>query len=243
MRKILPLVIIIFLIGINKGICSKIIDSNDLFLNIDSPEEIIETYGFTVTIMTNETPVEDVIVILMDNIRRFKEPFIIEKTDSLGQVQFTAPQIIYSRYNKTYSIFASKVGYITNEKIITVINIPNLLIKEEIKSGYKKDEIVTITIIDNSSKSITGATIRLEDNTYYSGDNGKVTLTMPSYNGYYKLIITKEGYANYLTDIRVNEPYLDYSPLIGFLCAVFGFVAFIVILIIVIFLIYRERKK
>jgi hypothetical protein len=212
-------------------------------LYIEIPEEIVETNVFTVTILANETPVKDVIVMWMNKNRQFED---FKITDRYGKVQFTAPSIIYYPKNITYSIFATKVGYIANEKNITVINIPNLFIKEEIKTKYKQDEIVTFTIVDKSSKPIENAILQLEDspsNTCYSDKNGKVTVTTPAEDGLYKLKITKEGYANYLADVIVDEPYLDYSPLIGFLCLLFAVVASVVILSIGILINKKARKK
>lgn len=228
-------IVILFLFMSFQIAHSETIDSNDLFLYIESPEEVIETHIFIVTILANETPIKDVKVILRKgNSWQFKN---IEITDSNGKVQFTAPSIIYGSTNRIYSILAMKVGYITNEKNITVINVPNLLIREEIKSKYNKNEIIAITIIDNSSKPIANATIQFEDNTYYSDDNGKVTLTMPPYNGEYKLKITKEGYANHLVIISVYEPYLSPGPMMGFICLL-SIVVFIIILVVV--LIYKK---
>lgn len=225
--------VILFLFMLNFQIaCSETIDSNDLTLYIESPEEIVEANVFTVTILANETPVKDVVVILMDNNRQFEDQQNVEITNIYGKVQFTAPSLIYDPSDKTYSIVAIKVGYITNEKNITVINIPNLLIKEEIKTKYKRDEIVTITVIDNASKPVENATIQFEDNTYYSDDNGKVILITPSHNGLYKLKITKEGYANYLVNIIVNEPKLHYGPMIAFLSVLGMCIVFIVLIIV-----------
>ena len=178
----------------------------------------------------------------MDSRWRFKDSISIETTNSFGQAQFTAPSIIHSRYNKTYTIYATKVGYITNEKNITIVNIPNLLIKEEIRSEYKRDERVTFTVIDNSSKPIANATIKFNDSTYYSDEKGKVTITIPPEYGMYTLIITKEGYATYIVDIS-TEVYKDYSILLGFICYAVFFVAIIVVVIIIILLLYKDRER
>lgn len=124
----------LFIILTSQMVCSEPIDNNDLMLNIESPEEIVETNVFTVTILANETPVEDVLVILIDNIRQYRDEYYIHRTDSYGKAQFIAPSLIDWNVNRTYSIFAMKVGYISNEKNITIIDIPNIQIKEEIRT-------------------------------------------------------------------------------------------------------------
>ena len=233
----------LFIMWASQIVCSEPIDNNDLILDIESPEEIVETNIFTVTILANETPVEDVIVIFIDNIRLYRKEYYIERTDSYGKVQFTAPSLTQGTIDRTYTLFAMKVGFIANEKNITIKNIPNLQIKEEIKTKYNHDEIVTITVIDYSSKPVVNATIEFEDNLYYSDDNGKVSLTMPSYNGKYELKIVKEGYANVVYDIYINELYQDFSPMIGFIFILLLFIALIIFLIIIFAITLKKKFK
>lgn len=243
---VIPVIIalqFLFIILTSNIVCSEPIGNNDLMLNIESPEEIVETNVFTVTILANETPVEDVIVILMDNNRQFEDQQYIDITDINGKVEFSAPSLIHFPMNKTYSIVAIKVGYITNEKNITIINIPNLLIEEEIKTTYKFREIFTYTVIDDSSEPIENATIEFQDAIFYSDNNGKFILNTGYHIGPYQLKITKEGYANLLIDIIVQDHYQDPGPMIGFIFLLGIFIAFIVILVIFIVIVLNKRFR
>ncbi len=233
----------LFIMWTSQIVCSEAIENNDLMLNIESPGEIIETNVFTVTILANETPVEDVTVILLDKEKAFGSQEYIEYTDHNGEVQFTAPSLIYYPLNKTFSIVAIKVGYITNDKNITIINIPTILNKEEIKTTYKFREIFTLTVIDDSSEPIENATIEFQGAIFHSDNNGKITLNTGRNIGHYELKIMKEGYANYEYDIIIYDQVLQPGPMIGFMFLLGIIISSIVILIIFIAIVLIKKFR
>jgi len=148
-----------------------------------SKSPIYEAETLTITITSGESAVKDVDV-----------TFGIEsaKTGTDGKVTFTVPDPGVD--SAIYEISASKVGYITATKSITVINKWDITIvgpSGKIEQGKK----YTFTIIAKGSP-LAGAIITFNGKTYTSGGDGKISLTMPDKIGDYTISAT---FPNYLT--------------------------------------------
>jgi hypothetical protein len=131
-----------------------------------SKSPIWEEETLTVTITSDDVPVEDVDV-------EFAE--VTKKTDDQGMVTFTVPDPGVD--SAIYTITAEKAGYRDEDKTITVIKIWEVTILGP-KQMPSPGEQFTITILAKGSP-LAGATVTFDGETYTSGGDGKMTLTAP----------------------------------------------------------------
>jgi len=146
-----------------------------------SKSPIYEQDTLTVTITSGATLVEDADV-----------TFGIEtkKTGSDGKASFTVPDPGVD--SAIYEISASKVGYITETKSITVINKWDITIvgpSGKIEKGKK----YTFSIIAKG-QALAGATVTINGKTYTSDGEGKVAVTIPDKTGDYTITATFPNY-------------------------------------------------
>jgi hypothetical protein len=147
---------------------------------------------FTVTVTSNDVAVAGVDV-------EFAGTTV--KTDATGKATFTAPDPGVE--SVVYTITAEKIGYITEEKSITVIKI-YIISAITPSTPPKAGEEFTITIIAKGMP-LAGATVTFNGKTTMSSGDGKLTLTAPSSAGDYALTASYEGYGAYSTTITIGE--------------------------------------
>jgi hypothetical protein len=150
-------------------------------LYLDTDTQTNEQESFTVTVRNNSATgaVIEGATVLFNR--------VTQTTDSSGQATFTAPSITA---NKDIVTTAIKDGYADDSAVVTVVNVPKLVIvppSGEITTTSSFD----ITIADDAGSSIVGATVTFNGNTYTSGAQGLVTLTAPETEGTYTITATK----------------------------------------------------
>jgi hypothetical protein len=212
-------------------------------LELIIPTELNENEKFTITVISNGTAVENVMVIYNNSISER-----IYETDSSGEITVYTPEITSNNEMITLNIFAAKKGYFANETIINITNLPNLFFKGK-RSQFEPNESILITILDNFGNPVENVKIEITDYTnvimtYYTDTDGKVTIVAPDKDyiqGYYQIIASKDGYSIADKSIEVFTPHYDFSVFI--VAVLFPLISFITIAFILILVVYPYMKK
>jgi hypothetical protein len=146
-----------------------------------SKAPIYESETLTVTVTSGTVPVEDVDVTF---------GIATTKTGSDGKATFTVPDPGVE--SAIYEVSASKTGYITASKSLTVINKWDITVvgpSGKIEQGKK----YTFTIIAKG-QPLAGAMVTFNGKTYTSDGTGKISLTIPDKTGDYTVTATFPNY-------------------------------------------------
>jgi len=220
-------------------------------LELIIPTDLNENEEFTITVTSNGTSVKDAIVIYNDSVSER-----IYQTDSAGEITIFTPEISSDDGIISLNIFVAKNGFIANETIINITNLPNLFFKgkENSYDEYQAEpnESILITIIDAFETPVDNVQIEITDYyntimTYYTDSNGEVSFNVPDPeygDGEYQIIASKTGYSMTEKYLRVYTPYADYS-LIGIfvICPIIFFIIIAIIIIVIIYLFMKKKNN
>lgn len=159
-------------------------------LQISAPATVIEGQQFTVIVRSNGTPVMDATVIFIDH------PYV---TGYNGSVILTAPSVTN---NTIYPINASKPGYTSTVKMITVTNIMNNLVIDAPSSVYEGDTF-NVHVSDEEGHPINHAAVIFWNQTYYTF-NGSAFLTAPLVEETVKTTIHVSAWEYYPATVNIS---------------------------------------
>jgi len=207
-------------------------------LEIITPQEITEGENFNVTILANGTTVGYVTIIYNNS-----ENEIITETNNQGNIILTAPTSLLNNENIPITISATKTGYYSDEIIINITNLPNLIIHKQ-RSWVESGKQYIISVTDNLGSPIKDAQVAFYDGSiYYTDDNGNVTITAPDTRNSeerWEISVSKVGYASGKDYIYIRYSSADYSLIFFILCP---FILLIVAIIIVLFIILHDKNQ
>ena len=202
------LILIIVLISVFYPVVSNV-QAEDDQLYIIAPTEINEGEQFEVTITDQASNlINNAQVVFSSTV----DDIEIYYTNSTGKVLITAPNV---EQDKIYNISSKKVGYLSSNEVITILNNETVELDQLIISG--PDQVnegenfqVTITIYDpmgEVSIPINQATVIFNDNYYITNSEGKATLKAPSVDQdtTYMIYVSKLDYEEGSSSIIVRE--------------------------------------
>jgi len=240
------LLLLVFLLP--KGIC-QVANGDSKTLEIALPQNMIEYEEVNITIISNGTPIPDAIVLIKNQESNYFSTNNIKKTDDNGIIAYKSPEI-YSEAKSYFTIIVAKVGYITNETIIHITNLPNLHINFY-PYGLKENDIFTATVKDDSQNLINNAEVSLWNENFtimytknYTDENGEATFRVPPKQEEIMLKSTKTGYVYGQSSIFVSSPEplinIDFNVLSFYL---FFFTIFVVIPVAIFYLIFKNKSE
>jgi hypothetical protein len=202
-------------------------------LTIVAPSQVNETESFDVMVLSNGIPVENA------NVTFYEQS---KKTNSSGMVRFAAPSVLPDT-NNTYNITVSKVGYISNQTSIKILNIPQLYLHVlGTLDGRVFTKLIYVTVIDDSGNLIENATITLNNESYTTDKYGNVTIITPNFKTQMSILIfvQKIGYKSDSSLITIYPMDQDVFP--DVICyTIFLFI--IIIIILFIWFVIKKGKK
>lgn len=220
-------------------ITSTIVSSSEeKQLLIDVLGEVPEEEDFLVSVYTLEEGYLTGVEIEFDN-----EIYSITMEIENGEISIPAPQVIKDSY---FTITATKNGYLTGNKVITIQNILSKLIINLDEFTVNTNEWFSLKVTDEKGKSLSGVTVGIqsvigdefEDTT---NDDGRARLLAPKDKDKIIVKAQKIGYTDASTELWINaEPGLletiQKNPVTPILIAV-------VLLILAIVLVnYRQKR-
>ena len=161
-------------------------------LSITAPTSVYENTEFQITVTSEDAVVEDVTVTFLGN---------VYTTDENGMATLSAPEI---NHNATYTIYASKTGYTSDKKAISILNIN---IPETVSNGF-----INGFVIDQDKEYIENVLIcavlkGTSDNSLkcaYTNEQGLYNITLSP--GTYNVSAKKNGYESaYFANILIVE--------------------------------------
>ena len=161
-------------------------------LKVTAPSTVQENKKFTIEITSNGQPVTDSVKIKFDG---------ITYTTSTGALELTAPSV---SLDIDYRIEAIATGYTDDETQTHIVNVRQLIILLDSPTVNGNEEI-PITVTDDTGRPIIGATVTFSGSTYQTGENGKVTLTMPNTDQTYTLTTAFNGFQSDSTSLTVKS--------------------------------------
>jgi len=169
-------------------------------LVISAPSEVDEGENFEVFVTTSYgVPVGNAMVIPEWNGESYY-------TDMNGTVWLTAPEVLN---DTVFVINVSKLGYISNWTLITVLNQPEQLVIHAPSEVDENEMFAVLVSADN--QSIPGASVAFNGETKQTNFNGTVTFIAPevNYSMNFSIFAYKYGYLNETAQIYVmNTPQL-----------------------------------
>ena len=238
----------LFLIFLLPNVICQAANGYSNTLEIITPQNMNECEEFNITILSNGTPVPDVIVMIKNSASKYFSVKNIKETNDNGIIAYTPPEI-YSESKSYLTIIAAKVGYITNETIVHIIDLPNLRTTDT--PVLYGNEIYNAIVKDDSGNLINNAEVSIWDKNFttmyvknYTDENGEVTLRAPSEPGTYFYKSVKTGYASgesiffvFTPDPLIN---IDFNVLFFYL---FLFTIFVIIPVVIFYVIFRNKSK
>ena len=195
------LIILLFIIFISSTtVCSQ----EEQQLIIDVMGEVSEDGDFVVSVYTLEEGYLTDVEIEFDG-----KPYQITAEDENGEITLTAPQV---SEDSSFTITASKAGYLSAEKTIAVLNILPILSIYLDEYTVDADEWFSVRLTDDSGKAVEGVTdgiqsvvgAEYEDTT---NADGRARLLAPKEKDSIVVKAQKTGYTDGSTELWINaEP-------------------------------------
>jgi hypothetical protein len=252
-RLILISILLIVLLISNILIISPTVSAEEnqlaiLIANLDAEEinSITESEQFKIFVYDPE-PAGDIQFLINVNISFNNQQYEIDDT---GELTLQAPEV---DENTIYTIMASKNGYSTNESNITIINIEEDAVKLKIipdKRVVESGEHFSLIVTDENDNKISGAEVAIQgyggsSDVVYTDDDGVAFLVAPEDRTRIVIIAQKEGYTGDKVNLSVN-PKSDLMVLLEEILTspyFLIFVAFIVLLLVIVHVNLRQRKS
>ncbi len=169
------------------------------------------------------------------------EEYYISDLTPNQEIALFAPEVGADR---DFSIRAFKDDLV-GEKTITVLNKPELIVSPQELIIDADNDFYVIVKDDKSDKPVVDATVYISniyDQQDTTNENGIVYLHAPKNREEIRVIAQKEGYETGYVDIRINTPktFVDYIVETEYFTF---FVAFIVLIGVVAFVHFRQKKS
>ncbi len=163
-------------------------------LYLDAPSLVDEQTAFSVTVRnaTASGSAIDAAIITFN-----KETFT---TGTDGKVTIPADKVPSVTATRDFTIVATKEGYAEDTDVVTIVNVPMLIIvpPSEVPTAGSTFEVV---VADDAGNAVIGATVTIVEtgDTFTSGTQGIATITAPTDEGTYTVTATKTGFQDSTT--------------------------------------------
>ena len=238
------LFLVLFLI-LNILISPYVISAKGENLQIQAVDEITESEFFTVSVLDPEDYESETPFLLDVTINFNGENYLI--TDENGEISLLALEV---DQDKSFLITASKDGYYSTNKMITILdnssnNEPlELVVYPEFYTVEAGNQFA-VFVKDEDGNVISGVKVAIQSFGSYSitDDVGKAWLKAPKDKDSATIIAEKDGYIDFKhTDIKINIPpnwwetfvKSQYFPI---------FIAVIILLFAILFVSHRQKKS